>query len=302
MSAKHKMIFFGAGASSGSDDVHCTPPVGKDLFDALKFYDKNVWGLIPEEFAQNFKPNFENGMIMYTEKDPESLVDLQRSMARYFYRFIPTTKSLYFELVKKILDAKWSGCLASINYERLLSLSCSMVVQSEKKKLTFPQIELLLPHGRCDIFVDKKNVKGLTSGVSMRGLNVGTDGPIVIAKNDSDFYYRIDNIFPPVMCYYEPLKRVTSGREFIKNQRKKFEEEVLKADIVCIIGVKVNCSDYHIWGPLTKTKGRLLYCSGEEAGEEFEEWKRCYRNNRNDKIIQKNFKEGFREICQTLEI
>ena len=303
MNEKNKMFFFGAGASYGSEnDAQYKPPVGEELFDELKTYDKNGWGLISEEFAQKFRCDFENGMFLYIKKNPGHIIDLHKSMAQYFYQFIPTPESLYFKLAKKILDDRWNGCLVSINYERLFKLSFNMAVQFKKKKLPIPQIELILPHGCCDIFIDEKTVY-INPNQYVDGIKVGIDGPIVVAETDSEFNYKINNNkVPPVMCYYEPLKRETSGRGFIKNQRKKFEEEVLKADIICIVGVKVNCSDYHIWGPLTKTKGRLLYCSGEDSGKEFKEWKRYYRKNKNDKIIYSNFDEGFAEICEGLEI
>ncbi len=304
MSVKHKIIFFGAGASHGSkDDVKCTPPVGEGLFEELKSYDKNGWGLIPEEFAQNLRRDFENGMIMYTEKNSGGLIDLHKSMACYFYQFIPTPKSLYYKLAKKILDAKWNGCLASINYERILELSLAyvdlqptIIFPSKKKKLRIPQIEVLLPHGCCKIFIDEKNVY-VKPNQYMDGLKVKIDGPIVVAEDDSDFNYKINNNkIPPVMCYYEPFKRGTSGETFINDQRKRFEEKVLKAEVVCIIGVRVNCNDNHIWGPLARTEGKLLYCSGEKSGKEFKEWKRYNRKSKNDKIIYKYFDKGFKEI------
>ena len=310
MSIKNKMIFFGAGASHGSeDDVQRTPPVGKDLFDKLKSYDKKGWGSVPEEFTKYFKDNFENGKIMYVKKNPGGLVDLHRSMACYFYQFIPTPNNLYIKLAKRILDAKWSGYLASINYERLLELSLAyvglqptIIFPSKKKKLRIPQIEVLLPHGCCKIFIDEKNVY-IDPNQYMEGLSVKINGPIVMAENNSDFHYKINNNkVPPVMCYYEQLKRVTSGEGFIEDQKNRFAEKILEADFICIIGVKVNQNDEHIWGPLAETKGSLLYCSGEKSGKEFKEWKRENRNNRNDKIIKKYFEEGFQEICQTLEI
>ena len=65
MSTKHKMIFFGAGASFGSEFINKTPPIGEDLFEALAIYDKNGWGSIPNELVKDFIPDFESGMVKY---------------------------------------------------------------------------------------------------------------------------------------------------------------------------------------------------------------------------------------------
>ncbi len=306
MSLRNKMIFFGAGASFGSDYIK-TPPAGENLFENLAIYDKDIWGSIPEKLAQDFKPNFEYGMVKYGNKNPKNVTILQRSMACYFFNFKLGPLNLYRELVKIIIKNKWNGTLSTINYDLLLQLSLTeegFNLISDGFGLKFKkssiEIKLILPHGSCNLF--DKNVTSY-GNVKMDFRYIKTSGiNIVVAIGQEEFEKRIKNNIPPVMCYYEPLKRTTTGYNFIKYQRKEFEDEVLESDIICIIGVKVNCNDYHIWGPLARTKGSLLYCSGEEAGEEFKEWKGYYRNNKNDKIIKKFFREGFKEICESLEI
>jgi len=307
MSIRNKLIFFGAGASFGSEFIKKTPPIGENLFEALAIYDKEVWGSIPEKLAQDFKPDFEYGMVKYGDKNPKKVAILQRSMACYFFCFEPGPLSLYKKLAKRIIKAQWNGTFSTVNYDRLLQLSLTeegFELTPDgfgfKFKKSGVEIKLILPHGSCNLFDENVKSPGnmvfdyrhfTTSGLKIR---------MVRAYNE--FKIKIQNKILPIMCYYEPLKRVTAGRVFIKDQRKKFEDAVLIADIICIIGVKVNKNDEHIWRPLTETKGRLLYCSGEEAGEEFEEWKKYNRKNRKDKIIKKLFEEGFKEICEALEI
>jgi len=300
---KHKMIIFGAGASHGSD-LEDIPPLSANLFDDLTIYDKNGWGSISLEFAQNFKPDFENGMVKLSEKYPHSITKLQRSMASFFYKFTPKQNNLYRRLANYTLNSKWNGCLVSINYERLLELSLikeglkPMIGNSSNENNS---IELILPHGCCNIFCE--SIKSKSNKISMNGFKIQTRGNIARINNDNEFEFRIkNNALPPVMSYFEPDKRTTSGINLIENQRYKFHKNVLNAEVICIIGIKVRPRGRHIWEPIAKTTGKLLYCSGKKSGFEFSEWKKNNRNNIQDKILHGYFSDCFEEICKDLEI
>ena len=189
-------------------------------------------------------------------------------MACYFFCFEPGPLNLYRKLAKRIIKAQWSGTFSTVNYDRLLQLSLTgegfeLVSDGFGFKFKKSEVEtrLIYPHGSCNLFDD--NIKSPGAMVfDYRSLT--TSGyKIRMVRDYSEFRKAINNKIPPIMCYYETLKRVTAGKEFIKYQRKRFEEEVLKTDIVCIIGVKVNCNDNNIWGPLEETNGRMWYCLGE---------------------------------------
>jgi len=301
------MIFFGAGASFGSDFINETPLIGKDLFKALASYDKNGWGSIPDELAHDFTPDFESGMVRYGNKYSRNVSLLQRTMACYFFNFEPGLSNLYRKLSKRIINTQWSGSISTVNYDLLLQRSFTLEGLSliadglgfkfQKSEI---EVELILPHGSCNLFdADVKSPGNMVFDyrcLKTLGRN------IKMIRDYNEFKIEISNKIPPVMCYYQPIKSVNAGKEFIEEQKKRFKKRTQEADIICIVGIKVNQNDKDIWGPLAKAKGRLFYCSGAKAAEEFEGWKRNNRKGRKDKIIFKKFDDGFKEICETIGI
>lgn len=303
----NKMIFFGAGASFGSDFINKTPPTGKDLFSALASYDKNGWGTIKDKLAQDFIPDFEFGMAKYGDTYPMKVSKLQRSMACYFFNFKPGPLNLYRKLAKRIINAKWSGNISTVNYDLLLQRSftaegLNLITDGFgfKFKKSEIELELILPHGSCNLF--DINVKSPGNMMfNYRCLKTSGDN-IKMVRDYDEFNTEILNKIPPVMSYYEHIKNVTAGKSFINEQRNRFEEKILEADIICVVGIRVNQNDGYIWEPLAKTEGKLFYCSGAKAAVEFEEWKRKYRKDRKDRIILKYFDDGFEEICEAIGI
>lgn len=294
------LIIFGAGASFGSDTTG-TPPRGNDLFEALQEFNPDGWGTINGELASSFKTDFEAAMPTVNS---HALPPLQRAMAAYFFRFQPTTNNLYYKLAKQVAEKGWDGSFVTLNYERLLEISLSAAglqpFIGNAPNHTKP-IELCLPHGACHIFCQA--VRGTAQGISFSGPNVTTNGPVEIIANPQDFQNRITtDAFPPVMSYFEPSKRTTSGANFIENQRNRYNDLVSNAEKIVIIGLRVREHDTHIWEPLSKTKSMLIYCSGNTAGEEFRKWRNKKRNGKENKILTQYFKESFDEVIRELEL
>lgn len=299
----YNMIFFGAGASYGSDSYN-TPPLGSELFEELVIFNKDGWGKIPLEFSKYFHQDFEEGMKILSESHPHWMPPLQRAMAAYFFNFYPKLTNLYRKLAYRIKKSNWNGALSSINYERLLELSLikeglkSIVGKSGEN---INEIEICLHHGCCHLFCE--SVKGASNKISMAGFNITTRGPIKVISNPSEFNLRIKkDAFPPVMSYFEPQKITTSGVNFIEHQRARFSEIVADASIIVIVGVKVRPNDNHIWDPFAKTSAKLIYCSGRRSGQEFENWKNKMRTNNQDIPLNGYFDDCFDEICDNLNI
>jgi len=109
--------------------------------------------------------------------------------------------------------------------------------------------------------------------------------------------------FPPVMSYFEPSKRTTSGANFIESQRKRFAELVEGAEKIAIIGLRVREHDKHIWEPLSKTSAKIIYCAGNSAGDEFKKWSNKNREKKTDFLVLNSyFNEGFEEIMKFIDL
>ncbi len=59
------VILFGAGASYGSERIGM-PPLGANLFEALRRFNPSGWGSIGEPFATKFREDFEAGMVAFS--------------------------------------------------------------------------------------------------------------------------------------------------------------------------------------------------------------------------------------------
>lgn len=192
------MIFFGAGASNGSDNFG-TPPLTPNLFNELVKFDKDGWGQMQLEFSKNFIDDSEEGMKILSKSNSHLMPLLQRAMAKYFFKFYPQPTNLYRKLARRIKKSNWNGVLSSINYERLLELSLieeglqpiirgieedlQPIVGGSSKNVN--GIELCLPHGCCHLFCE--SVRGMSNIVSFAGSNVKTSGKIKKFMNSLSF-------------------------------------------------------------------------------------------------------------------
>ena len=297
------LLIFGAGASCGSDSSG-TPAIGENLFNALVSFNRAGWGNrinIPLELVRLFQENFEYGMKRLFEVTPTQPVELQKTMASYFYHFRPKQTNLYRSIGIRMRGTKWDGSIATLNYERLLELSLLEVglrpICSREVKVA-GEFELTFPHGCCHFFL--KNVRGnnTVARLSINANQAHFDGDVEALGDEDAFWKRIQNDpIPPVMSYFVDTKDTTSGRVFLQNQRNHFAELVSKAETIGIVGLKVRTHDVHIWDPLAKASAQIIYCSGEDAGNEYKVWANNNRLGMKDRIIPRYFREAFDEIC-----
>jgi len=297
----NNVLIFGAGASYGSDNGN-VPPLGADLYDALMRFNPDGWGNLPDNIAATFQLDFEEGIR--TLSSSHALPPLQRAMAAYFFNYLPSPNNLYKVLAERIKHANWRGSLVTLNYERLLEISLSSeglrpVVGREGNNSD--KIELCLPHGCCHLFCE--SVRGTASGVSFSGANIQTNGPISVIADPNDFRNRIQtDAFPPVMSYFEPQKRTTSGSNFIDSQRRRYEELIAEADVIGVVGIKVRPHDEHIWGPMERTSGKIVYSSGATSGKLFKNWADEKRPEKEQEILNGYFNNCFNDICTLVGI
>lgn len=298
-----RVILFGAGASFGSDRSGM-PPLGAALFDALRQFNPDGWGQVEERLASTFRSDFEGGMVALSNSNQFALPVLQRAMAAFFYRFAPTTENLYVQLANRIRATAWVGSLATLNYERLLEVSLLHVGIQPVVNMgaaASGSVELCMPHGCCHLFCE--SVRGMASGVSFSGMNVTTNGPVIALSNPAQFWDRIKNdAFPPVMSYFEPQKRTTSGANLIADQRQRWVHLCANATTIAVIGVHPRSHDSHIWGPLRSTSARIVYCGGPSGASAFEAWKRSSGRNASDNVLHGYFANEFGNLCAALAL
>lgn len=297
------VLVFGAGASYGSGDVEPKPPpMTEGLLHVLKRLFPTSWGIIKGEELGQLEDDFEEGIKKIGEVNPHLLPPLQRAMASFFFGFIPGENNLYRKLARKLLDVEWSGALVTLNYERLLELALG--AEGLKPFVgTRPEgennVEMCFPHGCCHLFCD--SVRGTADGLSFSGFNVSTSGTLSVVANPSDFQNRIKNdAFPPVMSYFEPEKRTSSGVNFIEEQRARYSEMVIGADNVVLVGIRIRPNDNHIWKVVSETQSKIIYCAGSRSGDEFINWCNEYRSGKDNVVIGDYFEESIDLICQEI--
>ena len=278
--------------------------MGTDLFDALRKFNPKGWGAVPMQFADRFRRDFEQGMQEFAQARGGNDTDvLQRAMAGYFFRFQPRGTSLYVRLADRIRETAWKGTLASLNYDRLLELSLlhsGLTPQVRGLRDSNGEIELVLPHGCCHIFVNVQVCEGIQFGSP--NIKVESEDPPKRIHDPVEFQQRIEtDRLPPVMCYFEPDKDVRSGPSFIKTHRRQFDDVVRNASVIGIVGVKVRPHDTHIWGPLAGTSAKLVYCAGKDAAAQFRTWSRDARSTK-DHAFPTYWKDSFDAICQEVGI
>lgn len=266
------LIIFGAGASYGSDPRNSTPPLGKNLFDELEIFDLLTWGSLDPLWKERFREDFEPAMKEFIDSG-RFAAPLQWAMAEYFFtQFEAHEENYYVKILKKIHPKLQEFTLASLNYDLLLVQSASIeniVINIGSSPNNDNQIRLILPHGSSMIYCE--GPRG-SQGLSFTG-GVSTGGRTKLFKDHAHFIQeKTTNIFPPVMSYFEPSKFTVSCAGFIERERVVFKDEILKADKVAIIGMKVHKIDKHIWKPLAETNAEILYLSGQNAKKEFQEW------------------------------
>ncbi len=258
--------------------------------------------MLEHRMADEFRRDFEAATQILSETKPFDIAPLQKAMAEYFFQFEPQVTNLYIKLATMISNSEWTGRIATLNYDRLLALS---LISQGIQPFCYPgnpstqaSIELCLPHGCSYMFSPLIRTNNSAGTLAFLGLQVRfASGQPETILDPSMFRHRIksDDI-PPVMSYFEPLKRTTTGGDFIRTQRQRFSEIIEGAEKVAVVGIQVRQRDEHIWEPLKQTNAEILYCSGKDSGEEYKKWSSLARPAKKNKVLGGYFREEFDEI------
>lgn len=268
------VLFFGSGASRGSLD--CTPeapPVGPALFTELRKRG-GVFATISEDMAAAFNRRFEEGMARFIEERPMDRPAFLREMALYFLQFRPGPRNLYREVIRRAKASRRRTVYSTINYDILIELSAESlgfgwsIVVPREHPMAIPVLKL---HGSCNFMPDLK-------GLILRGTKVGSstsvyEGDIVaMLPQNAEQFLRTEDVMGPVLAMYEERKRVVYAPAKIQEIQAIWKRELAEARRIYVIGVAVNLSDTHIWGPLAQTQASVGYVGLESDVAVFEDW------------------------------
>lgn len=288
---KKTIFLFGAGASFGCGGTNKTVPLGKDLFAALIEKYPSTWGSMSSKLTDLFKSDFKKGMeaiIGDPESEPERLADEKRNdpirdieiylreMGLFFATFRITDPSinLYVQLFKYIFENKMLGkgklVVSTLNYECLLDEGLEIALTAWQKQHRYANGGsgvLIHLHGSCNLVVQEGMFKG--TGV-VRGYGQVRIEPYVrIKPEELSGYYERGNLISPMMCAYTRGKPSHVNKHVLDEGQKSWQEKVLDADNIIIVGVKPTIDDTHIWLNLSNTKAKIFFC-GDES--EFLQW------------------------------
>lgn len=293
-----KIVFlFGAGASKGSEvNGIPAPPLGTELFTQLQSkYSKN-WGQLN---ADSFVDDFEPAMSHLIQSQPDSIDQLQRDMAQFFFGFQPSKASLYQSLIREIFPYIKTVGFVTLNYDLLLErclLKAGLQPVCAKQAISDSgEVEICLPHGCSHLWID--GFCGPPGSIRFHPSIDAINGPVRAYGSLIEFQEQIrNNPLPPVMSCFDTTKTTPTAKKFIQGQRERTKELIAAADLVVIVGVRVRKHDNHLWEPLSQAAGKLLYCAGKGGAEEFEEWRESHRCHNNDIVLPGYFDYHFKDI------
>jgi hypothetical protein len=258
--------------------------LGGELYNELRKSFPSTWGSLEASTMRNFEENFEKEMQHLF--DTSDVVSLMKDIARYFCAFQPFNNSnLFIRFIHGLKDTIQDITFSTINYDLLFELalqSIGMTVQCfSETDIGVPFLKL---HGSCNFVM--RGVRFY--GGSKKGKNLVNCPLDAVSREKALSYLNSCQTAYPAMCIYMESKPAQFGTGEIKKIQYRWKECVMRADRILIIGVKPNIADKHIWGPLSETNAKLGYIGSKD---EFNNWRKTYRNNDKDVFIGSRWKE-----------
>lgn len=295
------VFLFGAGASFGSGQVDpCPPPLGGDLYAALKRIFPVTWGSFDSSLQSKFTNNFENGMAELIEKNSHAIAPLMQQMAIFFSRFGLTANNsnLYKSLFKKLKSKSLikDTIISSLNYECLCEIAASLegITVDYFGKSENDNAKIWKIHGSCNF-----KLQGLqaTRGISFtHGISFG-GGIEFINPADVLKTYKGNTALYPSMCLYAKDKPLAIAPGVIKTFQEEWAEKVRTAEKLFVIGVRPIAEDKHIWQPIADSTGSLFF-SGNKT--EFDTWTSANRPKKVNEYLGRRWADSESNIYNRL--
>jgi hypothetical protein len=297
-----KVVLFGAGASYGSGQViPRVPPLGNDLFEVLYRLYPNSWGQIPEKFKTVFSDNFEEGMAEVIDNGYATIGNLMQSMGIFFSCFHLTEDcdNLYINFLKQLNS---TGILkdvliSTINYECLIEKAANLVglPVSYFNNPNDNELSLWKIHGSCNF-----KLVGIeaTRGVIINSQNVSFDGNIkALNPGDVKKEFEGNTAFHPSMCLFAKDKPITIAPSIIRGKQEEWSKITEKAEVMCVIGVRPNTEDSHIWDAISDCEGKLLFIGNQN---DFNAYTSTYRMSKDNLYLGNRWHESFNAVLSEL--
>lgn len=295
-------FLFGAGASAGAGSILPErPPLGAELFKELRRLCPGSWGSLPASIGMQLEADFEAGMARVSEEMSVAVPALMRDMAIYFIQFRSSARgSLYDRLIRDLHERGLLGSVvfSTLNYECVLEyalLEAGVEIDYFGNAGAGAQPVLKL-HGSCNMFsagVQATPGVTYTKGVVFEGgIQAWLDQNRVIE------HCLVETALAPVMCQYMEGKPTSVSPSALKSIQDRWAELVAASTAVVCIGVRPHRPDAHVWEPLARFSGKLLFI-GDEA--RFTEWA-AERSVHVSTWLASRFSTGYEEMLKQLEL
>ena len=275
-----RVVLFGAGASYGCGGVApFAPPLGSELIGALASGFPR-WKALAPDLRQVFDGRFEDGMQRLREQHGLDLFPLLREMACFFSQFTirERAKNLYARLLERYAQRGLHRevLLSTLNYDLLIEEAALARFKAVRYK-SVPDGEdsvcVHKLHGSCNWRVPQQ-VFDFPGTVQVSDAILKVNIEPIPRESVCAIYMGGSTALPPAMSLYARGKPAHIAPNWIDEVQRLWTEAVEGAEMVVVVGVLPNAEDTHVWGPLGRLKGELVYVGGRA---EFEEWRRAHR-------------------------
>jgi hypothetical protein len=140
---------------------------------------------------------------------------------------------------------------------------------------------LIIAYGSCNFWPYLSN--NMFRGLNIEGTGSGAavEAPVrPLGYEETLLRCNHDDSFAPAIAMYAEGKAVKICPQYILKIQSEWESVVAGAQQIYVIGVRVNASDSHIWGPLSRTAAALTYFGLKSNEQDFGAWR--------DKIQKRN--------------
>lgn len=297
---RYSLFLFGAGASHSTGVFPFPPALGKNLAESIDWSSRV--GQCIKRHEDVFRNRFEDGMRLFWDTCPAEVSNMLRDMGFYFSLFRLERAHPYSQLLKGLKKSALSCTFATTNYDLLLEQAVLHTPFSFCYSLTpeTPAVTILKLHGSSNFFPSfiHDNFKIGSISVTPYGSAI-VEAPVVVVQTTREIHElcRTKSGLPPAIGIYGPDKPLPVCGGFIRQQQAFFKEKVENAKAIIIVGLRVHPPDAHIWEPLARSRGRLVYVGLESDRTVFNDWKQSV-NRTNADFLQGYFKDVVPELVR----